>query len=363
MKVKELISLIEKDYPLSFQESYDKSGGQIVFPESEITGVLITLDVREDIIKEAIEKNCNVVISHHPMFFKGINSIYETSETGKNAILAIQNNVSIYSMHTNFDNSWEGTNKILAEVLDLKNLEILSPFENALRKIVTFVPQSHVDVVREAIFKAGAGVIGNYDCCSYNVEGYGTFRANEDANPFVGEKGKIHKEPEVRIETIFPAYLESVVIESLLNAHPYEEVAYDIYPLINKHYRAGTGIIGYLSEPMSKDAFLWYVKDKIGTKVLKYNNCTKQLIQKIALCTGSGSTFVNKAIQKNADVYITADVSYHYFADNNNILIIDAGHFETEIFFVKKIFDYLTKKNYNFAVQLSENCVNPVNYF
>lgn len=364
MTVKELILELENLFPLAYQEHYDNSGCQIIFPQDEIKSVLLTLDVNEAVVDEAISKNCNLIISHHPIFFKPFNNIQLGQPNSNVIIKAIKNNISIYSIHTNFDTSFEGTNKILSELLQLQNISILLPAENKLKKLVTFIPHSHVEQVRFALFNAGAGHIGNYDSCSYNIEGYGTFRGNEDTNPFVGKKGVIHQEPEVRVETIFPAYKENQIIKALLKAHPYEEVAYDIYPLSNIYQQVGLGMIGHLSEPISKEAFLWYVKDKIKAKVIKYNNSTKNIIQKVAVCSGSGASLINKAIQQQADAYITSDLTYHFFNDNStNILLIDAGHYETEIHFVKKLFDIITKKNTNFAVHLSEYNINPVNYY
>lgn len=364
MNVKDLITYIEQLYPIATQEDYDHSGSQVLFPDETIQGVLLCLDVNETIINEAIEKQCNLVVSHHPLLLKSIHQIRLGTSQGNTLIKAIQHKISIYALHTNFDNSWEGTNRILADLLQLTNVQILLPKENQLVKLVTFVPQSHAEKVRTALFDAGAGVIGNYDSCSYNIEGYGTFRGNEETNPFVGEKGKVHVEPEVRIETILPAYATSHVVDALLKAHPYEEVAYDLYPLANKYPRVGSGMIGYLHDPMSKDAFLWHVKNALGVNILRYNLCSKEIIQKVAVCSGSGASLLPKAIQQKADAYITSDISYHYFADApTNILLIDAGHYETEIHFVKKLFEIITKKNTNFAVHLSEFCLNPVNYF
>lgn len=364
MKVKELLSFIEQLYPLVFQESYDNSGSQISFSENEITGVLLCLDVTEAVIAEAIKNKCNLILSHHPILFKSVKSISSQTSKGKIIIEAIQNNISLYAIHTNFDASIDGTNKILADLLQLKNTEILDPIHHQLKKVVTYVPVEHVTKIRDALFMAGAGKIGNYDSCSYNIEGYGTFKANESCNPFVGNIGEVHIEKETRIETIFPAYLQNKIIKTLIENHPYEEVAYDIYLLENTYSRVGIGMIGYLQDPISSSAFLQFVKRSVGSKVLRYNKSEKDIIQKVALCSGSGASYIPIAIKNNADAFITADLKYHDFTDcPSNMLLIDAGHFETEIHFVKKIFEIITKKNTNFAVRLSEYCSNPVNYF
>ncbi|MGQ9845930.1 MAG: Nif3-like dinuclear metal center hexameric protein [Bacteroidales bacterium] len=364
MKVKEFIQFIEQIYPLAFQETYDNSGSQIFFPDEKIKGILVCLDITEKIVDEAIEKNCNLIISHHPLLFKALKNINSKTQQGRIIIKSIQHQISIYAIHTNFDLSMQGTNQILAHVLQLQNLKPLEPSEHQLKKLVTFVPHHHAENVRKALFDAGAGTIGNYDSCSYNVEGYGTFKANENCNPFVGEINKEHHEPETRIETIFPAYIQPKVIDALLKAHPYEEVAYDIYLLENTYNQVGIGMIGYLPDPMSITAFLQYVKQNIGTKVIRFNNTEKQIIQRVALCSGSGASYIQSALKNNADAYITSDLKYHDFTDcPSDMLLIDAGHFETEIQFVQKIFEIITKKNTNFAVHLSENCSNPVNYF
>ncbi|NSW46483.1 MAG: Nif3-like dinuclear metal center hexameric protein [Bacteroidales bacterium] len=364
MKIKELIKSIEQLYPLAFQESYDNSGSQISFPENEINGILICLDITEQVIDEAIAKQCNLIISHHPLLFKTLKKINPETHQGRIVIKAIQNQVSIYAIHTNFDSSMQGTNRILADLLQLQNIEILEPVQHQLKKLVTYVPHDYAEIVRKALFDAGAGQIGNYDSCSYNVEGYGTFKANEGCNPYVGAINEEHHEPETRIETIFPAYLQNKIVSALLDTHPYEEVAYDIYMLENTYSQVGIGIIGYLLDPMSVLAFQQYVKQKIGCKVIRYNKSEKNIIQKVALCSGSGASYIQAAIKNNADAFITADLKYHDFTDcPSSLLLIDAGHFETEIHFVQKIFEIITKKNTNFAVRLSENCSNPVNYF
>lgn len=362
MKIKELIQSLIDEFPIAYQESYDNSGGQIVFNNEEITGVLLCLDVNNDIVTEAIEKKCNLIISHHPIFFKPIKKISDDYDGF--IISAIQHKISILSLHTNFDVSENGTNNILADVLKLENTVILSTIPDKLRKLVTFVPHDYVDKVRIALSEAGAGVIGNYDVCSYNVQGYGTFRANEKAIPFVGEKGEIHKEPETRIEMIFPQHLETRIIEALLKVHPYEEVAYDIYKLENKHPQVGLGRVGYLANPMTTEAFLYYVKEQLKCNVLRYNNTTKQIIQKVAICSGAGISLINEAISANVDAFVTADLKYHDFASApSSLLLVDAGHYETEIFFMKKMFDVISKKNTKFAINFSEKTKNPINYF
>lgn len=364
MKVKELTQFIEQLYPLAFQESYDNSGSQIFFPNEEIKNILLCLDITEAVVDEATSKECNLIISHHPIFFKSLKEISDQNMQGRMIIKSIQNRISLYSVHTNFDASWEGTNRILCDLLKLENIEILSPVQHQLKKLVTFVPVEFVEKVRQAIFEAGAGVIGNYDSCSFNAEGYGTFRANKNTNPFVGKVGELHQEPELRIETVFPSFLQERIVDALLSAHPYEEVAYDIYLLENTYQKVGIGMVGYLHDPMSLSAFLAYIKDALKCRVLKTNNSSKDIIQKVSVCSGSGASFVNLAIKNKVDAFITADLKYHDFTEcPSHILLVDAGHYETEIHFVRKMFEIITQKYTNFATYISENSFNLVNYF
>ncbi len=364
MTISEFIKSVEKDFPLAYQETYDNSGYQLSFSKNEITGILLTLDVNLSVINEAIQKKCNLIISHHPLFFKPVKTIQAHSAQGDIIIKAIQHEISLYSMHTCFDNSWNGTNRILADLFNLEKVKLIEPKKGLLKKLVTFVPVEYADKVRNAVFKVGAGYIGNYDSCSYNSTGFGTFKANENCQPFVGEVGELHQEKELRIETIFPSYLQSTIINALKAAHPYEEVAYDIYPLENEHPQIGTGMTGYLHKPMPQQDFLSFVKEKLSCTILRTSKCQKQLIHKVAVCSGSGSSLISLIHASQVDAYITADIKYHDFVDcPSDLLLIDAGHYETEILFSKKILNIIQKKNCTFAVHLSENSINPVNYY
>lgn len=365
MKIKQIIDAIEEIFPAFYQESYDNSGFQILCKDEECKGVLICLDVNINVLKEAKEKNLNLIVSHHPLFFQPLKKIDLSTKKGEVLEYAINNKLNIYSLHTNYDKSIYGINNTIAKLLNLKNIEIIQKEKGCLKKLVTFVPHDYAEKVRNAIFEAGGGVIGNYDSCSYNIEGYGTFKGNENTNPFVGEKGKIHREPETRIEVIFPAHLQQKIIEFMLDAHPYEEVAYDIYPLENTYPLVGLGIGGYLENPMMRDAFLDYIKEKLKINVIRYNsNCSQNLISKVAICSGSGAFLINYLIGKDFNCYITSDLKYHDFVDApDNILLIDAGHYETEIIFVKNIYEFFSKKFSNFVVKISENINNPINYY
>jgi len=364
MLIKEITSAIEEYAPVSFQESYDNSGLIIGNPEQETAGVLLAIDVTEDVIQEAINNQIKLIISHHPLIFNGLKKISGINYLDKAIILAIKNDIAIYAAHTNMDNVSGGVNNKICDLLGIQNPQILLPVKHKLQKLVTFVPSDHADIVRQALFDAGAGNIGNYDNCSFNVEGKGTFRGNDYTNPFVGEKGKLHVEKEVRIETAFPVHFQSKVLKALIQSHPYEEVAYDIYNLENDYSFAGAGMIGDLSEPVTEITFLTRVKEIFKTGCIRHTRLLNKKISKIAVCGGSGSFLVSEAIRKHADVFITADMKYHQFFDaDNRILVMDIGHFESEQFTKNIFYDILVKKFPKFAVRFSEINTNPINYF
>ena len=363
MQIADIISLIEEVAPISLQEEYDNAGMQIGDKNQEATGALLCIDVTEDILDEAIQKGFNLIISHHPLLFKGLKNI-----TGKNyieriVIKAIKNDIAIYAAHTNLDNAFGGVNFKIAEKLKLENVKILSPIKDLFLKLVVFVPTSAADKVREAMLCAGAGKIGNYDMCSYNMNGFGTFRTGEGANPYCGEVGAIHKEEETRIEVILPKYNRDKVINAMLNVHPYQEPAYDIIELQNINSYAGSGVVGELAEPLDAKYFLEMVKDAFNVAAIKYSTFTGNKIKRVALCGGSGAFLINDAIRAKADVFITGEIGYHhFFTAEKKILLVEAGHYETEQY-TKDIFcDIITKKFPNFAVQYANVGSNPINY-
>ena len=363
MILSDITSYLNSQIPLSLQESYDNCGLLIGDLNEEISSALICLDVTQEVMNEAIEKKCNLIISHHPMIFTGIKSLTGRTDTEKLVIRAIQNKIAVFAIHTNLDNHYEGVNKTLCNKLGVVNAEILKPMPDKLRKLVTFCPSSHAGQVRDAIFVAGAGQIGNYDSCSFNAKGEGTFRALAGANPFVGEPGKLHFEPETRIETIFPSYLESAVISALKKAHPYEEVAFDIYPLTNLHHRIGAGMIGNLPQPIDAEEFLISIKKILNLGCIRHTNLKNKKIQRIALCGGSGSFLINDAISCNADIYMTGDIKYHdFFIPENKMILADIGHYESEQFTKELIYNFLNKKFTTFALFISGTNTNPVNY-
>jgi dinuclear metal center YbgI/SA1388 family protein len=364
MKIKEIISCIESYAPLSFQESYDNSGLITGDLNQETASALLCIDITEDVINEAIKLKSRLIISHHPLIFRPIKRLSDKSYVSRCIVKALRNDIALYSAHTNMDAVRKGVNARICEKIGLENIRILVPRQDELRKLVFFVPVSHADKVREKIFEAGAGHIGNYDQCSFNLQGEGTFRGSENTNPFVGEKGKFNTEKEIRVETVFPVYRESAVIKAMLASHPYEEVAYDIYPLANFYNQAGSGMVGDLPEPASEAIFLKKLKNIFRTGIIRHSPLLGKKIKKAAVCGGSGSQFIDQAINSGAGIYITSDVRYHQFFDaDGKIMIADIGHWESEQFTTELFHELILKKFPKFALHFSEVYTNPVNYY
>jgi len=363
MRLKELCSYLDSKIPLAFQESYDNSGLQIGLPEMEITSAMITLDVTEEIIEEALSKKCDIIISHHPLIFNSIKSISGKTYTEKILHKAIKHDIAIYSAHTNLDIYNCSVSRKMAEKLTLEKVRVLSPIKNRMLKLITYIPESHLENVREALFEAGAGVVGNYDHCGFISSGTGSFRGGENSNPYAGKKGKIHFEKEIRFETILFSHLKDKVIRKLLDAHPYEEVAYDIYALENENINIGLGCIGEFKDKIVEEDFLNLISKVFDAKGVRYSNITGRQIKKVALCGGSGASLISKAIFSGADAFISADIKYHNFFDaDDRILIVDIGHFESEKFSTEILYDLIIKKFPKFAVRFSETNTNPINY-
>lgn len=364
MILKHIITEIENFAPLSYQESYDNSGLLIGNQNQDITGAILCLDCTESVIEEAIQKKCNLIIAHHPIIFGGIKKINGANYVERTIIKAIQHDIAIYACHTNLDNVQLGVNQKIAQKIGLKHTQILNPKKSTLKKIVTFVPNLHLQKVQNSLFEAGAGHIGNYENCSFTSEGIGSFKANEKSNPFVGEKGNLHLEKETRLELIFESYKEQKIISVLKQNHPYEEVAFDIYNLENINQEIGSGLVGELEIPMAEIDFLEQLKSVFNLKTIKHTNLLKKNIQKVALCGGSGSFLLKNAISSNSDVYISSDFKYHEFFDaENKILIADIGHYETEQFTPEIFYEIISNKFPTFALYLTEVNTNPVNYF
>jgi dinuclear metal center YbgI/SA1388 family protein len=363
MIIQEIVDYLNSFAPVSYQESYDNSGLNVGNTGDLIKSALITLDVTEEVVSEAIDLGANLIVSHHPVIFKGIKQIDNRTYTGRIIQQLIKNDIAVYAGHTNLDAVWGGVNTRICEKLNLTKLSIMDPVKEALRKIVVFVPSEHASKVREAMFDAGAGFIGDYDKCSYNLEGQGSFRGSENTNPFVGNKGETHFEKEMRIETIVPQHKLNTVIREMIHAHPYEEVAYDVYPLLNEYHKAGMGMLGELADEQDEEDFLKLLKKTFQTSLVKHTRLRDKKIKKVAVCGGSGSFLLNKAISSGADVFVSADFKYHQFYDaDGKILICDIGHYESEQFTKEIFYELLTKKFTNFAVHLSKINTNPIKY-
>ncbi|MFZ4413350.1 MAG: Nif3-like dinuclear metal center hexameric protein [Bacteroidales bacterium] len=362
MLLKTITDLIESIAPLSYQETYDNAGLILGSKDKEIEKAIICIDVTEDLLNEAIEKDCQLIVSHHPLIFKGIKKINGKNATERIILKAIQHDIAIYAAHTNLDNVKEGVNAILAEKLQLKNIRILQPKRSILRKLVCFCPTSHAETVRNALFETGAGHIGNYDNCSFSTAGQGSFRASEAAHPFVGKINQLHIENEIRIETIFPGFLENKLLAALFASHPYEEVAYDTYTLENENQAVGSGMIGEIEEE-DELFFLQKIKNISNSKCVRHTSLLGKTINKVAFCGGSGSFLIKDAIAAGADIFITGDVKYHdFFEAENKIIIADIGHYESEQFTKELLYSIITKKLPNFAVLISEKDSNPIHY-
>jgi len=364
MRIKEITDCLENLAPLAFQEDYDNAGLLTGDVQMDCAGILITLDISMEVMEEALQNGCNLIISHHPLVFKPMKKLTGNLPGQHVLIKAIKNDIAIYSIHTNIDNASHGLNRFVAEKLRLINLDILQPKEAFLAKLVTYCPVAYADKVRNALFDAGAGNIGNYDQCSYNLSGQGTFRASGAANPFVGERNKLHTEDEIRMELVFPVYLEQKLVAALLKNHPYEEVAYDIYPLKNLWNGAGSGIIGELPETEKGQDFIDRVKFITGIPVVRYSGEIDRNVKKVAICTGSGSFLIPDALMKNADIYLTSDIKYHdFFEPRDRMILADIGHYESEQFVKELISSILIEKFPNFAILSSKKNTNPVNYY
>ncbi len=364
MKLHQILESLQEWAPFSYQDSYDNSGLLVGSANAEIHKTLISLDITEEVMQEAVKGGFDLIISHHPIIFQGFKSLTGKTPEEKIVIAAIKNNIAIIAMHTNLDNISEGVSYKLSQVLGLQNQQILSPKKDLLRKLVVFIPNSHLDSVRQAVFNAGAGKIGHYDQCSFGSEGVGTFRAGENTQAFVGKKMEFHQEKEVRFESVFPVQLERKIIKALLNTHPYEEVAYDIFTLNNSHSKVGAGIIAEMPEAISETAFLKLLKNKVNPFQIRHTAFREKKIKKVALCGGSGSFLIDTAKAANADIFITGDVKYHdFFKATKHMIIADVGHYESEQFTKELIHDFLIKKFTNFAVQISEHQTNPIKYF
>ena len=363
MNIADICQVLEQWAPPILQESYDNCGLLTGDPQAVCTGVLCALDVTESVIEEAEANGCNLVVAHHPLIFGALRRIDPHHPVGRTLIRAIQKGIAVYAIHTNLDNVIHGVNGAMADRLELSDRQVLLPKSSHLKKLYTFVPASHLEAVADALFAAGAGHVGRYDQCSFRQLGEGSFRASAGTNPFVGKIGEQHREPEWKLEVLYPAHLEKAVVLALQGAHPYEEVAYDLVMLSNPHPSLGSGLIGELPQPMDPASFLDRVKSAFGCSVLRYTGASNTPIRRVALCGGAGSFLISKALASKADAFLTADLKYHeFFEPDQKMLLVDLGHYESEQFTIGLIQSFLAEKFLNFAVLKTERITNPVRY-
>ncbi|MEO0570456.1 MAG: Nif3-like dinuclear metal center hexameric protein [Bacteroidota bacterium] len=364
MTVTEVGKLLNALSPLHYAEDFDNVGLLVGHPETEVNGILVTLDTLEEVVDEAIAKECNLIISFHPIIFSGLKKLVGNTYVERVVMKAIANNIAIFAIHTALDNSHLGVNAKICEVLGIKNPKILIPKKGTIKKLITYVPTAGAENLRSALFKAGAGDIGNYTNCSFNIEGLGSFNPSEKSNPTVGEKGKIHFEKEIQLNITFESVKEGEVLNALFKEHPYEEVAYEITTLDNTNQNIGMGMIGTLERPMKEEDFLSMLKKRMRSPIVRHSQLLNKKIERVAVLGGSGAFAINAAKRAKADIYVTADVKYHqFFEAENRLLIADIGHFETEQFTKNLLADFLKEKIPNFAVTLSESKTNPIKYF
>lgn len=364
MKIREIAGIIESLAPLSYQESYDNSGLLVGHPEDEVKAVLLSLDVTEEVIEEAVRKGCDLVVSHHPIIFKGLKKLNGSNYVERTVLSAIRNGVALYAAHTNLDNVLAGgVNAKFADRLGLRNLSVLLPKTDVLSKFFVYVPPSHLETVCEAIFEAGAGAIGNYSECSFRVNGIGTFKPLDKANPFSGQVGEKETSEEIKLEVLLPNHLSASVIRAAKSAHPYEEMAYEMIALSNPDQMVGSGVVGELPEPLSQEDFLALLKKRFGLQVVRYAK-GKSAIRRVAVCGGSGSFLTVQAMRSGVDAYVTADIKYHEFFDaEGKMLLCDIGHYESEISTLEIFYEKIKEKLPNFAVIFCELSTNPIHYY
>jgi dinuclear metal center YbgI/SA1388 family protein len=364
MIIKDVISELENLAPLSYAEDFDNVGLLVGDYSKRVSGILVTLDTLEEVVDEAINNNCNLIVTFHPIIFKGLKTLTGKNYVEKTVLKAIKNDIAIYAIHTALDNCITGVNDIICNKLGLKNKSILIPQKSTIKKLTTYVPIKDANKLRQELFNAGAGAIGNYDNCSFNIEGHGTFKGNINSTPVIGEKGVLHKEKETQINITFEKHLEAEILRALFSNHPYEEVAYEIITLNNTNQNIGIGMIGELENELEEEEALKFIKTKLNTELIRHSKPLNKKIKRIAVLGGSGSFAIKNAIQNKADLFITADLKYHdFFSAEKNILLADVGHYESEQYTKNYLHEYLSEKFTNFAVLLSKINTNPVKYF
>ncbi len=363
IKIKDIIQHLEAFAPPIYQEPYDNAGLLTGSMEAQASGILITLDVTEAVVEEAIARDCDLIIAHHPIIFKGLKSLTGKNYVERTILKAIRNDIAIYAIHTNLDNVHHGVNRKICEKIGLVNTSVLSPKKETLLKLVTFVPQENEADLLEALYASGAGNIGNYSDCSFVTKGTGSFKPNNVANPYIGKQNERELVEEQRIEVILPVHLKNRVLQALNQSHPYEEVAYYLTALENANQEIGAGMLGSLPEPVEPMDFLNWLKEKMSLNCIRHTAPVSRKIKKVAVCGGSGSFLLSRSIARGADAFVSADFKYHEFFDaEDRIMIADIGHYESEVYTKELLYEILSQKFPNFAVNLSDTVTNPISY-
>ena len=362
---RDVIEIIEQFAPRDLAADWDNIGLQVGDPTREIKSILVTLDVTEDVLNEAISLGTGMIVSHHPLIFKPLKNIRSDNGIGKLIAKALQADILIYAAHTNADSCTKGVNYCLAKRIGLEDIKVLQQGDTKLYKFVVFVPIGHEAVVRDAMGEAGAGWLGAYSHCSFMTEGTGSFKPLAGANPYIGKQGQLEEVSEYRIESIVPETKLRGLVNKVLEVHPYEEVAYDIYPLENLNSHQGMGRIGKLPKPLTLGDLAKKIKDDLGCPWVLVSGPCEDYVQTVAVCGGSGADLMYLAKARRAEVLVTADVKYHQAlaAKELGLSIIDAGHNATERVLIPELADYLrielNKAGKTVAVYESQINTNP----
>lgn len=362
-KIQDVINYLEQVAPASYQESYDNATLITGSRNDGLKGIVCALDCTEEVVDEAIELGANMIVAHHPIVFKGLKSLTGKNYVERTIIKAIKNDIAIYAIHTNLDNVHYGVNKRICDKLQLQNTKILQPKKQLLSKLVFFVPEESKETVLQSAYSVGAGKIGEYSNCSFQVNGKGTFTPSDQANPTIGSKGTPEEVLETRVEVLVSNHLLPKVINEIKKNHPYEEVSYYVQALENENQNVGAGMYGTLENSMDSEDFLDYLKEQMNLKVVKHTQKINRKIKTVAVCGGAGIFLLGDAKRVNADVFVTSDVKYHEFFDAENSLILcDIGHYESEIFTKELLAELLSQKFLNIALYLTQIVTNPTSY-
>ena len=369
--IKDITRLLEQDTPLTYAEDFDNVGLLVGNPNTPVSKVLITLDTTLDVLEEAIQTGCNLVISFHPIIFSGLKKITGRNYVERIVMKAIENKIAIYAPHTALDNQWEGVNGKICDLLNLNDRQILLPKKETLLKLSTYIPSDHLETVKEALFAAGAGHIGNYSSCSFSFQGTGTFKGSNNSTPAIGKPNVLENILEHNLQVIVPKHAKNNVIAALNKSHPYEEVAFDLFKIENSNHRIGLGMVGSLESPIKESEALELLKNIFNTSIIRHSGFLGKSVQRIAVLGGSGAFAINAAKTAGADLFVTSDLKYHdFFKAEKTIVLADIGHYESEKFTKNRIKTLLYRKIHIFAskfnpfdVILSKVNTNPVEYF